>query len=118
MARPSRLFKYEPFTARSLQNLKEQVIYFGSPLNFNDPYDCALTPRVKSPSDGDLERLRAHYGSDPSVHEVTRTKFKTMPPEKLRELILRIGLKSLQEGISDFLRSNGVSCFPKSTTVC
>ena len=111
MANPARLFKYEPFSARSLQNLKEQVIYFGSPLGFNDPYDCALTPRIKSPSDADIARLRQHYGSDPEVPEVTREKFKTMPDEKLRELILRIGLKSLQEGIAGFLSSNGVSCF-------
>lgn len=111
MARPSRLFKYEPFSARTLQNLKEQVIYFGSPLNFNDPYDCALTPKIKSPSDADIARLRQRYGSDQTVPDVTREKFRTMPDEKLRELILRIGQKSLQEGITEFLSSSGVSCF-------
>ena len=111
MVSPSRLFKYEPFSARSLQNLKEQVIYFGSPLNFNDPYDCALTPRIKSPSDADIARLRQHYGSDSRVPEATREKFKTMPDEKLRELILRTGLNSRQEGITEFLSGSGVSCF-------
>lgn len=111
MAPPSRLFKYEAFSARALQNLKEQVIYFGSPLQFNDPYDCALTPRIKSPSNSDIDRLRKQYGSDPKLPEVTREKFKTMPEEKLRELIFRTGMKQLQEGVSEFLSSNGVSCF-------
>lgn len=41
---PARLYKFEPFTARSLQNLKSQAMYFGSPRNFNDPYPSdALT---------------------------------------------------------------------------
>lgn len=114
MASPSRLFKYEPFSARSLQNLKEQVIYFGSPLNFNDPYDCALTPKIKSPSDIDIARLRKHYGSDPRVPDITRVKFKTMADEELRKLIMVIGLKSLQEGITEFLSSKGVSCFSEA----
>ena len=42
MAVPPKLYKYEAFSAQSLLNLKSQVLYFGPPLNFNDPYDCAL----------------------------------------------------------------------------
>ncbi len=44
--KPKKLYKYEAFTEQSLKNLKAQAIYFGSPKNFNDPYDCALTPVI------------------------------------------------------------------------
>lgn len=55
MRPPRLLYKYEPFSTQSLLNLKRQVIYFGSPLMFNDPYDCALTPNIVIPSDEELE---------------------------------------------------------------
>lgn len=42
MPLPSSLFKFERFTTQALSNLKEQVIYFSSPRNFNDPYDCSI----------------------------------------------------------------------------
>ncbi len=111
MTRPLRLFKYETFSARTLQNLKEQVIYFGSPLNFNDPYDCALTPRIKTPTDADIVKVRQHCAADHRVPDVTREKFKTMPDAKLRELLVQLGFNSLKDGINEFLASKGVSCF-------
>ena len=60
MTAPLLLYKYEAFSAQSLENLKNQVIYFGSPLRFNDPYDCALSPSIAEPSDEDVEKIRAH----------------------------------------------------------
>ena len=64
MSLPKHLYKYEPFTAQSLQNLKAQVIYFGSPLGFNDPYDYALSPSIKEPTNADLNILQINrpYG--------------------------------------------------------
>lgn len=111
MSAPSRLYKYEPFTARSLQNLKDQVIYFGSPLNFNDPYDCALSPSIKEPSDAEIERIRQHYLAKPELEEKVRREFKLAAVSKLRVMFLRIGQNVLDQAISDFLSRRGVSCF-------
>lgn len=47
MTLPKKLYKFEPFNELSLRNLKRQNVYFGSPKNFNDPYDCAITAQVK-----------------------------------------------------------------------
>jgi hypothetical protein len=52
------LYKYEAFSTQSLLNLKKQIIYFGSPLHFNDPYDCALTPNIVEPSDEEIVQVR------------------------------------------------------------
>jgi hypothetical protein len=111
MPSPSRLYKYEPFTPRALQNLKEQVIYFGSPLNFNDPYDCALTPRIKHPTDAGVERLRLHYLSDPAIPDKARRDFETMSVPDLRRVAVRCGEKAFADGIMEFLTHRGVSCF-------
>lgn len=43
MERPKRLYKYQSVSVQSLRNLKRNSIYFSSPINFNDPYDCLLS---------------------------------------------------------------------------
>lgn len=111
MSHPPRLYKYEPFTAQSLQNLKSQVIYFGSPLNFNDPYDCALSPSIKEPSDAEIEKIRQHYLAKPALEEKVRREFELATAAKLRIMFLRIGQNVLDQAITDFLSRRGVSCF-------
>lgn len=111
MPQPQRLYKYESFTAQSLQNLKDQVIFFGSPRNFNDPYDCALSPSVKEPSDADVEKIRQHYLAKPELEDKMRRKFERASVSELRIMFLRTGQNVLEHAISDFLSRRGVSCF-------
>lgn len=111
MSSPLHLYKYERFTAQSLQNLKDQLIYFGSPLAFNDPYDCALSPRIKEPTDADVEKLRSHYLAKPEIENGIRREFEQASPAVLRDMLLRIGQKTLDDMIKKFLSQRGVSCF-------
>ena len=37
---PEILYKYRAFTDRSISMLKNNELYFASPLEFNDPFDC------------------------------------------------------------------------------
>ena len=46
MQKPTTVFKYTPFTTQSLLNLAASSVYFGSPRDFNDPYDCAITMSI------------------------------------------------------------------------
>ncbi|WP_429220340.1 DUF2971 domain-containing protein [Aeromonas veronii] len=91
--------------------MKDQVIYFGSPRNFNDPYDCALSPGIKEPTDADIEKIRRHYLNGRDLSEKIRREFELTPVSKLRNLILRIGQDALDQTIADFLSRRGVSCF-------
>lgn len=111
MSPPLRLYKYEPFSAQSLQNLKDQVIYFGSPLRFNDPYDCALSPSIKEPTDAEIQRIRSHYIAKPDLDDKVRREFETATPTSLRIMFLRIGRNVLDQAIKEFLSHRGVSCF-------
>lgn len=63
---PKRLYKYQPLTSQTLANLKNQVIYFGSPQNFNDPYDCN-TSQLLFLDDGDVNKVRKYYLSKPDL---------------------------------------------------
>ena len=49
MAKPNRIYKYEPMSVQALANLKTESIYFNSPLNFNDPFDCNMALKVSAP---------------------------------------------------------------------
>ena len=111
MVAPAKLYKYEPFTAQSLENLKNQVIYFGSPLRFNDPYDCALAPRVNEPTDEEVETIRDHYLRRSDLQDVTRSQFQDYTTAGLREMLVRIGKQMIEGEIARFLSENGVSCF-------
>jgi hypothetical protein len=114
MPKPSRLYKYEPFSPQALENLKNQVIYFGSPLQFNDPYDCALTPSIKEPTDAEVEKIRAHYLSNEAMDDQRRRSFKTMSTPGLRVMLLGIGQTVLEDAIKEFTSRRGVSCFGES----
>lgn len=111
MATPALLYKYEAFSIQSLENLKNQVIFFGSPLKFNDPYDCALSPSIVEPSDEDVEKIRAHYLAQPNVPEGTRRQFQQLSIGDLRIKFLRAGRNALDDEIRKFQQKRGISCF-------
>ena len=51
---PRILYQYRPPEAWALDNLCRQVMYFGSPENFNDPYDCHTPPTLRNWTDDQL----------------------------------------------------------------
>ena len=111
MPAPSRLYKYEPLTVRTLQNMKGQILYFGSPLAFIDPYDCALTPNIKSPTDEETEAVRTAYLSRERLTEQQRHEFKTKTTQELREMLLHVVYDEIKRSTDAFLKSHGVTCF-------
>ena len=74
---PASLYKYEAFSTQSLLNLKGQVIYFGSPLKFNDPYDCALTPNIIDPIEAELFAVRDAYLMESDLPAKARQEFES-----------------------------------------
>ena len=111
MTTPPRLYKYEELTTQSLLNLKRQIIYFGSPLQFNDPYDCALTPNIANPSDADLQTIREKYLSDKSLPALAKKQFETFSTQQLREVFIKAAKEAVGSAIRDFLKTKGVACF-------
>jgi len=108
---PQRIYKYEALNARTLRNIKGQVLFFGSPLNFNDPYDCALTPNILPPKDDDVERLRAACIRRNGLNERQKHEFETFSTQELRAMFLRSAHSAIKELIDRFLATRGVTCF-------
>jgi len=114
MSPPLRLYKYEPLTTRALQNLKSQIIYFGSPLNFNDPYDCALTPNIKTPTDEDIATIRKFHLHNERLPILSRKQLETLRVEQLREKFFQAAHGAVKIETENFLKSGGVACFSES----
>jgi Protein of unknown function (DUF2971) len=111
MTPPQFLYKYEAFSTQSLLNLKRQILHFGSPLNFNDPYDCALTPNIVNPTDSEVFQLRDSYLKNDDVPDSARRAFETTSVSELRAVITRAAEAGFQRVVQEFLATRGVTCF-------
>ena len=114
MFRPEIIYKYEPCTLQSLRNLKAQAIYFGAPANFNDPYDCALNPNVRLPSDKDLSELRSVFLKADDVPEAVKEELVRVSSDQLGELLTGCTRLILEKHANQFLKSRGVTCFSEA----
>lgn len=109
--RPPTVYKYESFSVQSLLNLKAQSLYFGSPRSFNDPYDCAITATVRDPSDDEVELIRKRYVNDKAFPEPVRERFRSMPFDELKRLLVSGAKQGLADVREKFLNTKGVTCF-------
>jgi hypothetical protein len=111
---PPHLYKYESLSVQTLKNLKAQILYFGSPRGFNDPYDCALTPNIKTPSQVEVESLRAIYLARTDLSPQQRKEFEDSTPDALAGIFVRSADAAIREATELFLDVRGVTCFSET----
>jgi hypothetical protein len=111
---PETIFKYEPLSFQSIQNFKNQSIYFGSPAHFNDPYDCAIVAEIEEPTDAEVELMRRSYMDRPNVANEARRQLRVRSPRFIKELFIRSATKVLHQRREIILKKNGVSCFSET----
>ncbi len=108
---PKTVFKYQDFSTLSLLNLKKQSVYFASPRQFNDPYDCAITASIVDPTPDDLERAREFLLIEPSARTRGNADLESLPRDQLREVLVNAANQHLNKVRSDFLNKHGICCF-------
>lgn len=111
---PPRLYKYAAFTAQNLENLKNQGIYFSSPRNFNDPFDCSVAPSIKIPTDAEVDSVREAYMADPTIPPSARARFQHATTDELRQLLMNSAKDATAIRVKQFVETRGVSCFSES----
>ncbi len=94
-----------------MRNLKNQIIFFGSPKNFNDPYDCAIRAEVRSPKEQEIIQLRNFYLNQNDLPDQARSELSTMSNSQISSLIERRARSLAEIHAEDFLNTKGVSCF-------
>jgi hypothetical protein len=116
-AAPSRLYKYQPFTARTLTSLKVRTIWFGRPSGFNDPFDCQVPWRLKTVTPEDCLRLFAKHPNPEwkRIQADTRSiDLSGHPTPALIEAVHRQGHEALTGFAEEFYKARGVTCFSES----
>jgi hypothetical protein len=108
--KPLFLYKYEAFSTQSLENLKNQVLYFGSPVGFNDPYDCTISPPVKIPNDAEIEAVLEGMLQRDTNPERPSLELSKMSLDQKREMLVRVTNDVLEMSVNNF-KKRGVICF-------
>jgi hypothetical protein len=111
MNKPDKLYKYEQVSVQSLLNLKNQVIHFGAPANFNDPYDCAINARVAEPTDEDVETFRNKYSKVNDLPLEIRQNLEVLPRDDLKQWLIKVAQRSVNSIAEESIQKRGVSCF-------
>jgi hypothetical protein len=113
---PKRLFKYQPYTIWSLDNLKNRQIRFSRPIEFNDPFDCAITPLISEPTQDEWNQVFEEFRSKSRDKEAIDLKYLSdrIPNEEFKK-DSRIGFKkAFEEQKAITLNNRGVACFSES----
>ena len=64
---PPRLYKFQRFSDRSRENLRSRLLWFSKPIDFNDPFDCAIRIDRDGVTDAEILVLFDLYRNDPRV---------------------------------------------------
>lgn len=111
---PRKLYKYESFSTQSLSNLKSQTLYFGSPANFNDPFDCKITARVEKPTEAESELFRKRYSTIPDLPDETKRALDSATAKEVSDWLHGVGSKNISNIIQNGIVGKGVSCFSEN----
>jgi len=98
---------------QALTNLKSQAIYFNSPLNFNDPFDCNMELKIRAPYEDEvpyiLEFLREELEGNPKLGEI-----ENLPSGELAAMGMVLAENMLKERALKVFKSKGVCCFSET----
>jgi len=112
--RPETIFKYQPINVQSLNNLQSQCIYFCSPSQFNDPYDCAISAHVKKLRQSEVKAVKEQYLKELDKDSEEEKELSKMSRLHLREFLNRVVIKFVENHRLEFIENKGVSCFTET----
>ncbi len=114
---PARLYKYQPFSERTLTALKSRTLYFARPSSFNDPYDFSVPVRVADISMDDcIQLLKGKIGGSwDGVHGDRRYVDEDgKPTEFLRQTVKNSGIDAFRAKLRESYLNRGVTCFSEA----
>ncbi len=101
------LYKYREPTARNLQMLTNNQVFFAAPVTFNDPFDCAIEPIINDVKSGEevfeltVQRFVKYHGT---TEEETREKlasFRKANPQQLKQICEMIRRNEMEGRINN-----------------
>ncbi len=109
--KPSKIYKYESFCTQALENLKNSSVYFATPKQFNDPFDCTTNPLVAQPSLQEAQTFRATCFASNSTSDEVKKELEKMSDPSLQLFLAGHGAEALSDSIENFASNRGICCF-------
>ncbi len=111
---PSHLYKYQPCNVQTLANLKQASIWFSAPINFKDPYDCALS--IVDPdklTDTDFRRALDYFLQRQPMGPKLKAQMcpDGVPTLAFRESVVNSVRRVYDERKKIQLEQRGIACF-------
>ncbi len=111
MEKPLLIYKYENAGEYSLLNLKNSTIYFNSPTNFNDPYDCSFGFNIEDISDEEIEIFRSTIIHQGIIQTDGKEQFLNATLQEIRNSIIKSAKTAIETQMNIILKTNGIACF-------
>lgn len=111
MEKPALIHKYEGSNEFSLLNLKNGIIYFNPPSNFNDPYDCNSRFQLYL-NDSDLQKYKKGefpYHEDRSIE--VQIDFNNTSNKDIKKMLFQSAKKVLDTSMRENRQKTGIACF-------
>lgn len=112
MDKPSAIYKYENADKYSLLNLKASAIYFNSPANFNDPFDCNFALNIEDISEDELTMFKSpNHSFQRMMAPEVKQQFLNSQNIQIKDSIynnVRIALGNQMQIIQ---QTHGIACF-------
>lgn len=107
---PEILYKYRNFDARSISMLADNQIYFASPLDFNDPFDCVAHEHMFETLNPQSLELLANIHPQVSPENITPGNTeRLMEAIQLHPEIQKI-IAEQKDALPRFLDETGILC--------
>jgi DUF2971 family protein len=109
---PDRLYKYQPFTAQTLENLKDRTLWFSAAARFNDPYDCALSVHKTELTDEELSHALEYLVQRTNKRSALEARFKPngVFTEEFRSAVINGARDALENRTKVQVHERGVAC--------
>jgi hypothetical protein len=116
--KPKRIYKYQPYSLQSLDNLQKRVLWFSDVHRFNDPFDCTLREEI-TPNDlteedwkAAYDRLRSEAEGENRLEEYER-KYLTngRPNREFRGMLFERAMKNEKGFAETAVKQYGLACF-------
>ena len=114
---PKNLYKYEPFSDLTLRNLKRQSVYFSSPRNFNDPYDCAITAEIKDLTAEQVEIFKNYFLDREETPLEMKKELTHLNNHELGNKLKNIVSDVVLTQKGNFISNCGITCLSEDRTL-
>lgn len=117
--RPATFFKYQPVSPRTLENLKQRMLWISAPAKFNDPFDCAASMINSDLSEKQIEQIFEYLYTKTGPRQwadTYRDRDSGRLIERFRDEVRRGLMGSFDEQVRVVIEQRGVACFAETAT--